>query len=81
MKISDFSERVQAFYGYHTEKDDGDFTLILKEGGWFWAKITPLSFQQNTTNDQAAPYQNRYEIVMRKKHISNTRHAYLTQLR
>ena len=81
MKISDFSERVQAFYGYHTEEDDGDFTLILKEGGWFWAKITPLSFQQNTTNDQAAPYQNRYEIVMRKKHISNTRHAYLTQLR
>lgn len=81
MKISDFSERVQALYGDCKQEDDGDITLTLKEGEWFWAKITPLSFQQNTANDEAPPYQNRYEIVMRKKHTSNTRHAYLTQLR
>ncbi len=36
MKFSDFSERVQAFYGHHTEEEDGDITLTLKEGGWFW---------------------------------------------
>lgn len=81
MKISDFSERVQGFYAHYREEDDGDFTLTLKEGGWLWVKITPLSHQKNTPEDEIETYQNRYEISILKKHISNTRHAYLRQLR
>ena len=81
MKISDFNQRVQGFYAHYKEEEDGDFTLTLEEGEWFWAKITPLSFQQNTSKDDAVPYQNRYEVVMLKTDSCNTRHAYLRQLR
>jgi hypothetical protein len=81
MKITDFNKRVQGFYAKYVEENDGDFTLTLEESKWLWVKITPLSFQQNMSKDEATTYQNRYEMTMQKTHNSNTRHACLRQLR
>lgn len=81
MKISDFSERVQAFYAYEQQENDGDLTTILKEGGWYWAKITPLLGNFDLAKTEAIPWVNRYEVAMLKNDICHTRHAYLRQLR
>ena len=80
MKISDFSERVQAFYEKWEEENDGDFTKILERGRWLWAKITPISPSSNMPEDKATVQKNRYEVTMHKRHICNTRHACLRQL-
>ena len=80
MKISDFNERIQAFYENWTEEKDGDFKKILDKGGRFWAHIIPISPSLNTSEDKSESQKNRYSITMHKKHISNTRHAYLRWL-
>lgn len=81
MKISDFNERIQAFYEEWIEEDDGNFKKILESGGRFWAKITPIFPPLNSTESQAGIQKNRYFVIIHKNHICNTRHAYLRQLR
>ncbi len=34
MRISDFSERVQALYAHQKQEEDGDLTTVFEEGGW-----------------------------------------------
>lgn len=81
MKISDFNQRIQAFYEEWTEEKDGDFKKNLEKGGKFWARISPISPSLNASEDKAEIQKNRYSIIMHKNHIRNTRHAYLRWLR
>jgi len=80
MKISDLNQRVQAFYENWREENDGDFTKILEREGWLWAKITPISPSLNLLESKSRAQANQYETTMHKKHIRNTRNAYLRQL-
>lgn len=80
MKIGDFNERIQAFYEKWSEEDDGDFRKILEKGERFWAHISPISPSLNCPEDKAETQKNRYLVIMHKKHIRHTRHAYLRQL-
>ncbi len=81
MKISDFNERLQGFYRNYKEEKDGDITITHDKSDWFWAKITPLPFQQKSPKSEGQQHKNHYEVSILKNHNSNTRHAYLTQLR
>jgi hypothetical protein len=81
MKISDFNERVQAFYAHERQEADGDLTQFFEEGGWYWAKITPQLGNFDLAKNETTPWVNRYEVAMLKNDICHTRHAYLRQLR
>ena len=80
MKITALSERVQGFKAIHDEESDGEFKVKYVPIGWFWAKITPLAYAEKEAKNQAETCESRHEIVMRKKDICHTRHAYISRL-
>lgn len=67
MKISDFNERVQAFFIHERQEADGDLTQFFEEGGWYWAKITPQLGNFDLAKNEHTPWVNRYEVAMLKK--------------
>lgn len=81
MKIANLSERIQAFRAIHDEKNDGELVIKYHPIGWFWARITPLAYTEKEAKNLAETCESRYEIVMRKKDIYHTRHAYISRLR
>lgn len=80
MKITALSERIQAFQAIHDEKMDGEFVIKYAPIGWFWAQITPLSYAEKEAKSLAETCESRYEIVMRKKDIYHTGHAYISRV-